>query len=212
MCINGSRKVTVSITDFNNLESILQNGSLLASNVVKAKGVEYENIAHNNIQDRRSTKEVPLPPRGNLHDYVPFYFAPKSPMLYAIHKGQVEGYDKGQEQIIYLITRTDIIHHSGLDYVFTDGHAVMGFTDFFKNLEDLDKIDWEVMVSRFWFDTEEDPDRKRRRQAEFLVHKDVPIDLLLGFAVKNEKMSRKVEELIRKFNIDKPVAIRPWYY
>lgn len=208
----GEEKLLYHITDINNLESILQHGGLLASNVVKQKDVEYENIAHNNIQDRRAMKIVPLPPHGNLHDYVPFYFASKSPMLYAIHKGQVEGYEKGQNQIIYLISRTDIIHNAGLDYVFTDGHAVMGFTEFFKNLEDLDKVDWEVMKSRFWFDTEEDPDRKRRRQAEFLVHEAVPINVLLGFAVKDEEIQRKVEEVIDKYNIDKPVAVRYWYY
>ncbi|MFD2679326.1 type II toxin-antitoxin system toxin DNA ADP-ribosyl transferase DarT [Bacillus seohaeanensis] len=206
------KKLLYHITDFNNLESILQEGGLLASNVVKEKGVEYENIAHNNIQDRRSMKTVPLPPNGNLHDYVPFYFAPKSPMLYAIYKGQVEGYEKGQEQIIYLVSRTDIIHNAGFEYMFTDGHAVMGFTDFFKKLKDLNKINWDVMESRFWFDTEEDPDRKRRRQAEFLVHNLVPLDLVLGFAVKNEGMKRKVEDAIHKYNFNKPVAIRNWYY
>lgn len=201
------------ITDFNNLESILQEGNLLAGNVVKEKGFDYENIAHNNIQDRRSIKIVPLPPNGNLHDYVPFYFAPKSPMLYAIYKGQVEGYGKGQDQIIYLISRTDIIQNAGLDYVFTDGHAVMVFTEFFKDLQELDKIDWDVMNSRYWFDTEEDPDRKRRRQAEFLIHKCVPIDILLGFAVKNEEMKRKVEDVLHKYNYNnKLVAIRDWYY
>lgn len=207
-----NKQLLYHIPDFSNLESILQQGGLLANNVVKEKGIKYENIAHHNIQDRRSMKTVPLPPNGDLHDYVPFYFAPKSPMLYAIYKGQVAEYEKGQDQIIYLISRIDIIHNAGLDYVFTDGHAVMGFTDFFKNLKDLDKIDWEVMKSRYWFDTEEDPDRKRRRQAEFLVHKVVPIDILLGFAVKNDEMKQKVEAAIHKYNYDKPVAIRHWYY
>ena len=63
-----------------------------------------------------------------------------------------------------------------------------------------------------WFDTEEDPDRERCRQAEFLVHSVVPINALLGSAVKNEDMKQKVEEAINKYNIDKPVAIRHWYY
>ncbi|TXL67478.1 DUF4433 domain-containing protein [Cerasibacillus terrae] len=205
-------KLLYHITDLDNLESILQQGGLLANNVVNEKGVEYENIAHNNIQDRRSMKTVPLPPNGDLHDYVPFYFAPRSPMLYAIYKGQVEGYELGQEHIIYLVSRTDVIHNAQLKYVFTDGHAVMVFTEFFKDLQELDKIDWDVMNSRYWFDTEEDPDRKRRRQAEFLVHKGIPIDILLGFAVKNEEMKRKVEDVIHKYNFNKPVAIRDWYY
>lgn len=42
----GEEKLLYHITDFNNLEFILQRGSLLASNVVKEKDVEYENIAH----------------------------------------------------------------------------------------------------------------------------------------------------------------------
>ncbi|WP_106496404.1 type II toxin-antitoxin system toxin DNA ADP-ribosyl transferase DarT [Lentibacillus sp. Marseille-P4043] len=205
-------KLLYHITDLNNLESILQHGGLLAHNTIEEKSVEYENIAHNSIQNKRTMKTVPLPPNGNLHDYVPFYFAPKSPMLYAIRKGQVEGYEHGQGHIIYLVSRTDIIHYAGLEYVFTDGHAIMGFTDFYKDLKHIDKIDWEVMQSKYWFDREDDPDRKRRRQAEFLVHKFIPFDFILGFAVKNESIKLQVENLIHKYDYDKFVAIRNWYY
>lgn len=83
-------KLLFHITDYENLESILNHGGLVANSIVKEKGVSYKNIAHASIQDRRLTTSVPLPPKGNLHDYVPFYFAPKSPMLYAIYKGRVE--------------------------------------------------------------------------------------------------------------------------
>lgn len=206
-------KLLFHITDYENLESILNHGGLVANSIVKEKGVSYKNIAHASIQDRRLTTSVPLPPKGNLHDYVPFYFAPKSPMLYAIYKGRVEGYEKGQDNIIYLISRTDIIHNAGLEYVFTDGHAIMWFTDFYKDLRNLDKIDWDVMNSQFWFDTEDDPDRKRRRQAEFLVHQFVPVDLFLGIVVKNVDMMQKVAEIIHKCNYNKPVGVRRnWYY
>ena len=132
---------------------------------------------------------------GNLHDYIPFYFAPRSPMLYAIYQGKVERYANSQNQIIYVITRTDKILQAGLDYVFTDGHAVIGFSEFYKNFEYLDKFDWSVMKSRYWFDTEDDPDRKRRRQAEFLVYEIVPVKVFSGFAVKSKKMKNKVEQV-----------------
>lgn len=58
------KQLLYHITDFNNLESILREGNLLAANVVKEKGFEYDNIAHNNIQERRLMKTVPLPPHG----------------------------------------------------------------------------------------------------------------------------------------------------
>jgi len=205
-------KLLYHITDFSNLESIFQFRKLLSFNKVRESGIIYENIAHSTIQDQRVGKFVPVPPNGSLHDYVPFYFAPKSPMLYAISKGQVDGYTKGQDQIIYLVCRTDMIHHAGLKYVFTDGHAIMRFTDFYNRLDMLHKVDWEVMKSRYWFDTEEDPDRKRRRQAEFLVYHSVPLDFILGFAVKNEEMRQAVERLLKNYAIEKPVRIKDWYY
>ncbi|MCL6586707.1 MAG: DUF4433 domain-containing protein [Anoxybacillus sp.] len=207
------KKWLYHITHYSNLPSIFAHGGLVAYSMIKRNRVPYVNIAHARIQDKRSTTFVPLPPHGILHDYVPFYFAPKSPMLYAIHKGRVEGYEKGQDEIVYLVSRTDLICRSGLAYMFTDGHAIMGFTDFYNDLMDLNKIDWEVMQSQFWFDTEEDPDRKRRRQAEFLVHQFVPVELIVGIAVKHNGSKQTVEKLLQQCHYDKQVAVRPhWYY
>ncbi|UTW68357.1 DUF4433 domain-containing protein [Anaerobacillus sp. HL2] len=45
-------------------------------------------------------------------------------------------------------------------------------------------MDWDVMESKYWFDTDDDPDRKRRRQAEFLVLRHFPLELVLGIGVK----------------------------
>ena len=48
------------------------------------------------------------PPRLRRADYVPFYFGPKSPMLYAIKQGKVEGY-QGQREIVYLVAAAEEI-------------------------------------------------------------------------------------------------------
>ena len=122
-------------------------GSIIKCNGINCKNKQPEgcrNIAYENIQARRSSTIVPIPPNGILHDYVPFYFAPCSPMLYAIHKGFVPGFNDGQDRIIYIVSSIDQIEKEQLKYVFTDGHAVMGYTEFFNNKEDLDKVDWEV--------------------------------------------------------------------
>jgi hypothetical protein len=44
--------------------------------------------------------------------------------------------------------------------VFTDGHAIMSFFEFFNDPGDLEQIDWGIMSSRYWNDTTEYPDRK----------------------------------------------------
>lgn len=69
-----------------------------------------------------------------------------------------------------------------------------------------------VLKAKYWHDTEEDPDRKRRRQAEFLVYQSLEIDLLLGIGVKNERMRDVVCETLKDVHMNLPVLIRPWFY
>jgi hypothetical protein len=86
-------------------------------------------------------------------------------MLYTIHRGNVPNCTQGQAAVIHLVCDVFEIDIRGLDWVLTDGHAVMEFTTFFDDLYDLGAIDWDVMDSHYWSDTNEDNDRKRRRQA-----------------------------------------------
>ncbi len=69
------------ITNIDNLSLILAGGTLRTIADLKATGVAYTSIAHQNIQDRRAYTQVPCGPGGCLHDYVPFYFGARSPML-----------------------------------------------------------------------------------------------------------------------------------
>ncbi|MDC3416678.1 DarT ssDNA thymidine ADP-ribosyltransferase family protein [Aquibacillus salsiterrae] len=61
-------------THISNFESILKNKGLYSNNLMKVHGLHYKDIAQNEIQTRRSATLIPVPPFGNLHDYVPFYF------------------------------------------------------------------------------------------------------------------------------------------
>jgi len=93
-------KLLYHITDYRNLASILKNGALSAHSQVASKNVSYADIAHSSIQERRSITRVKEFPYGMLHDYVPLYFATKSPMLYAIKKGSIKNYSGNQSDII----------------------------------------------------------------------------------------------------------------
>ena len=155
-------------------------------------------IAYENIQDRRATTYVPCGRGGVLHDYVPFYFAPRSPMLYTINRGNVENYTQGQATVIHLVSSVENIESEDLSFVFTDGHAVMTFTEFFDDLKYLDDaIDWDVMEARYWKDTNEDNDRKRRRQAEFLVRNFFPWQLITEIGVINYTIQSQVENILQ---------------
>ena len=80
------------ITHIRNLQNIINDGGLWCDRVVSQRNLAHVSIAHQHIKDRRAQKNVPIPPHGVVADYVPFYFAPRSPMLYSISRGNVEGY------------------------------------------------------------------------------------------------------------------------
>ena len=201
------------ITALENLQNILEAGELRAKRALEQEDADYTNIAHMTIQDRRNHTLVPCGPGGVLHDYVPFYFGPRSPMLFTLSKGNVEGFVGGQQSIVYLVSTVQAVQASALGFVFTDGHGIMELTDFYDDLARLGEIDWLLMSTRYWADTDEDPDRKRRRQAEFLVHERFPVRLIIGVGVMNEHIKEEAESLIQRLGLDVPVDVKAgWYY
>ncbi|MGG3456648.1 type II toxin-antitoxin system toxin DNA ADP-ribosyl transferase DarT [Paenibacillus pasadenensis] len=201
------------ITSIGNLHSILNNNGLVCINQLHEHESSFVNIAYEQIQSRRSEKQVPIHPYGNLHDYVPFYFAPRSPMLYTINQGNVPQYQGGQNQIIYLVSTVQQVLSEKIPFVFTDGHAIMSYSEFYNDPVDLEQIDWGIMRSQYWYDTTEYPDRKRKRQAEFLAFEFFPIDSILEIGVINETYKGEALKILRNNSINIPVEVRrEWYY
>lgn len=201
------------ITHLNNLSSILQAGGLLATARLQQTKISYRDISYEQIQDRRAQKCVPCGAGGVLHDYVPFYFAPRSPMLYTIHRGNVAGCPEGQTSILHLVTTAEVIASANHSFAFTDGHAVVDYSEFYDSLTDLKEVDWDIMQDRYWSDTDEDGDRKRRRQAEFLVHDFLPWQLIHEIGVINAQVQAQVQEILQAANVTTLVRIhRDWYY
>jgi hypothetical protein len=197
------------ITHINNLAGIIQQGGLHCDRT--AQNMKAMNIGHTHIKARRLNRVVPVGPGGTVGDYVPFYFAPKSPMLFAISRGNVAGYTAGQQPVIYLCSSTEAVDATGLRWVFTEGHADMQYTDFFDDFQDLDKIDWNLMKAKYWNAIPDDPDRSRRRQAEFLVRDFFPWQLVHQIAVYGNATAAAVAQILA--GNPPPVVIQQgWYY
>ena len=201
------------ITHLANLPSIVSSGGICCDSIEGEEQLATVSIAHKTIKDRRRDWPVTVGPGGTLADYVPFYFAPRSPMLYTIHKGNVENYDKGQKLIVHLVVYIEDLEAKGYQCVFTDGHAVMQMSEQYTDPACLSKIDWNIMNSRWWNDTVDDPDRKRRRQAEFLVHRLCPWPLVHEIGVINPQVYDLVIEKLADTKSRPTIAVRPdWYY
>lgn len=201
------------ITHLTNLPSILASGCLWAESVVTAMKIQYMQIGYAHLKGRRMGKSVPPLHDHVVGDYVPFYFAPRSPMLYTIERGNVPGYDGGQATILHLTTSVEAVTAETPHWRFTEGNATSDTTRFFDNLADLDAIDWGVMASKFWSNSQEDLDRERRRQAEFLVHQAVPWMFIQEIGVMNEAVAKQVHQyLAAELHQPEIVVRRDWYY
>jgi hypothetical protein len=147
-------------------------------------------------------------------DYVPFYFAPRSPMLFRLEREHGEGKGDGQRPLIYAVADSDRIVVAGLECVFSDGNAAHGLTRFSADLAEMaGRVDWELMEAVVWANTPEDGDRVRRRQAEFLVHGSVPLGLIDELAVIDETVASRVQELLNAAGLALGVVVRrDWYF
>lgn len=65
---------------------------LRSDSLVIAEGSLTVDVGKDNIKEGRRRRTVPIGPGGVVADYVPFYFAPRSPMLFTIDKGSVPQY------------------------------------------------------------------------------------------------------------------------
>lgn len=59
-----------------------------------------------------------------IGDCIPFYFGPRSPMLYVIQHGYNNVVMYKAEEIVYVVIRLDDIVTHNINCVFTDGHAL----------------------------------------------------------------------------------------
>jgi hypothetical protein len=134
-------------------------------------------------------------------------------MLYAYKGGYVTGRPEDQDEIIYLATMAESVAGGGFRFAFTDGHPLREPKAFYNDLTHLNQVDLELMKATYWNDTNEDPDRKRRRQAEFLVWERVPLALLQAFAVRTEAKQIRVQEMAARHALEIPCYVRSsWYY
>lgn len=201
-------------THVGNLPSILRMGYVASDTEVRDRSCLTSEVGHLDIKARRRAVKVGPAPGGVVADYVPFYFAPRSPMLYVINKNQVAQYTEGQAPLVYCVTTIGTVLDAGLPSVFTDGNAAHALSSFNGDPMALDEVvDWPLMGATMWGDTDDDRDRKRRRMAEFLVHGRVPVSLFTGFGVIDERTRREVADLLVGFGCYTPVRVRrDWYY
>ena len=202
------------IVHVDRLASIVADGCLWCDAEVVRRVPEGTTIGMTGVKQRR-LDELTLSSHPGLHvgDCVPFYFCPRSVMLYLIHRANQPGlsYHDGQDPIVHLEadlhTVVDWADRNDRSWAFTLSNAGARYFEERSELGSLGEIDWEAVEARDW------REHKEGKQAEFLLEQSFPWDLVERVGVLTQATYRGVADALPSGGHRPPVEIRrEWYY
>jgi hypothetical protein len=148
-------------------------------------------------------------------EYVPFYFCPRSVMLYLLNQRNHPGlnYQGGQQPIIHLQADLHQVvnwaQSNGARWAFSDSNAGSRYAQFYNRLADLKEVDWKAVPAQYW----SDPATKEGKQAEFLLHEFFPWELVEEIGVINSVIQAQAHQALSGSAGVPPVVVkRNWYY
>ena len=203
------------ITHIDNLPSIIADGGLLSDAVMVAKGGPQATIGMSSIKERRLKLPVDGQAGTCVGDYVPFYFCPRSVMLYIIYRGNHPElkYKSGQGPVLHLEADLQATVawavSKGKRWAFSLSNAAASYTEFRTSLDHLDQINWTAVASTDFRDALV----KEGKQAEFLLHEKFPWRLVTRVGARSAPIRDKAAGIIAQASHRPPVDVLPgWYY
>lgn len=203
------------ITHVDNLSSIIRDGVLLSDALMTSRGGPTAVVGMSTIKRRRLILPVRCHPGDCVGEYVPFYFCPRSIMLYVIHcANQAElNYRGGQGPIIHLEADLhEVVEWAqahGRRWAFTTSNAGAVYAKFQASLAELDQVDWSAVAATDF----RHRDVQEGKQAEFLIRDSLPWELVRRIGVHSAGIRARVEEALGVARHRPRIETRPdWYY
>jgi hypothetical protein len=194
------------ITDVTNLAGIIQAGGLLSD--AKMAIQPYAGIGYDHIKERRLTR-YRIPCCGNrfVGEFVPFYFCPRSPMLYTINRGNTGRPPGCQTEIVHLVSTVADGIALGREWAISDGNAGAGHAEFECELSALDALNWPVIRATSW------ARQTHEKMAEFLVADFYEWSTFREIACHNNQTRAKAAALLASADHKPNLTVKPaWYY
>lgn len=208
------------IVHVDRLQSIIADGCLWCEAEVLRRTPPGTTIGMNSIKQRR-LKELTLTcyPQLYVGDCVPFYFCPRSVMLYLIaQRNHPElAYRGGQELIIHL--QADL--HASVVWAktyqrrlaFTLSNAGSYFFEDRCRLDQLHEINWEAVQTNRWSGNGVEASVKEGKQAEFLMEYSFPWQLIERIGVYSQSVYQQaMNTLLTGIHRPQIELRREWYY
>lgn len=203
------------IVHLDRLPSILADGCLWSDAVIVTRNAVGTVIGMNAIKQNR----LKLPVKCHVGDYVgefvPFYFCPRSIMLYVLHMANQPGltYRGGQGPIIHLESDLGRVvawaDANKRKWAFSLSNAGASYTQFRSDLNLLSEVNWPAVAATDF----RSADIKEGKQAEFLMHESFPWELVERIGVISPGMAQQVSNAMQGRGHRPQVEIkREWYF
>lgn len=208
------------IVHVDRLPSIVADGCLWCDAEIMRRAPNGTTIGMNGIKQRR-LNELTLTSHPGLYvgQCVPFYFCPRSVMLFLIWKANDPelSYRGGQGPIVHLecdLNRAvEWAQASSRRWAFTLSNAGSYYFEDRANLGDLREIDWNAVQNNGWGYSGVPRAVRESKQAEFLVESSFPWDLVERIGVGSATILQQVVNALPAGEHRPRVELRPeWYY
>lgn len=172
-------------------------------------------IGMGRIKQRRLHLELQCCPGLTVGECVPFYFCPRSVMLYLLYMANHPDltYRGGQDPIVHLeFDLHRLVEWAGRHqrrWAFTLSNAGSHYFEDRNDLAELNQINWDAIRATDW----RDGAIQDGKQAEFLVERDVPWKLVERVGTKSQATARRALAAIQNVHHQPLVEIKTdWYY
>jgi hypothetical protein len=203
------------VTHLDNRASIVEDGALFSNAEMISRGGPAAAIGMSEIKSRRLQLPVACNPGSFVGEYVPFYFCPRSVMLYLLHCGNHPKlvYRGGQRAIMHLEADLHDVFTWAREvdrpWAFSLSNAGAYYAEFRRHLSELDQVDWDAVDADDWAA----PEVKEGKQAEFLVHRSVLWTLVSRVGVQAADIRTRAIAAMTEAEHRPRVKILPnWYY
>lgn len=201
------------IVHVDRLPHIIAAGHLYSDAHMQAQQGMGTTIGMSKIKVRRLTNPLSSHKDLLVGDCVPFYFCPRSVMLYVISRQNNPDltYADGQGPIVHL--EADLyatIAWAGQNekrWAFTTSNAGAYYFEDYSSTDKLSKIDWSAVGAKDWVDCRD------AKQAELLLENNFPWGLVERIGVMSETMQQQVNLALCNADYKPPVTVlKSWYY
>jgi hypothetical protein len=203
------------IVHIDRLPSVVADGCLWSDAVMVQRNGAGTVIGMNAIKQRRLGLPVSCHAGDCVGDFVPFYFCPRSIMLYVIHRANHPdlAYRGGQEPIIHLEADLNRVvawaNANGRKWAFSLSNAGAFYTQFRSHVGQLDEVNWPAIAANDF----RRADVNEGKQAEFLLHHSFPWELIERAGVLSQGMAQQVANAMQGVAHRPRLEIRTdWYF